>query len=139
MHRCVCVFDGTYYKITTTNYISKTSLYTTLQYENVVVFNSTLATTISCAIVCINICLLMFFQYCQLSHYIFWCNIRYHHFCQFNDYFVNICILMFLFFITIEIVGTFASTPFIDSSIVANVTIAYSKGVSKFVPKDGVT
>jgi hypothetical protein len=25
----VCVFDGTYYKITTTNYISKTSLYTT--------------------------------------------------------------------------------------------------------------
>jgi len=46
---------------------------------------------------------------------------------------------MFLFFITIEIVGTFASTPFIDSSIVANVTIAYSKGVSKFVPKDGVT
>ncbi len=29
MHRCVCVFDGTYYKITTTNYISKTSLYTT--------------------------------------------------------------------------------------------------------------
>ncbi len=29
MHRCVCVFDSTYYKITTTNYISKTSLYTT--------------------------------------------------------------------------------------------------------------
>jgi hypothetical protein len=28
MHRCVCVFDGTYYKITTTNYISKTSLHT---------------------------------------------------------------------------------------------------------------
>jgi hypothetical protein len=30
--RCtsVCVFDGTYYKITTTDYISKTSLYTTL-------------------------------------------------------------------------------------------------------------
>jgi hypothetical protein len=29
MHRCVCVcvFDGTYYKITTTNYISKTSLH----------------------------------------------------------------------------------------------------------------
>jgi hypothetical protein len=27
----VCVFDGTYYKITTTNYISKTSLYTTFQ------------------------------------------------------------------------------------------------------------
>ncbi len=26
----MCVFDGTYYKITTTNYISKTSLYTTL-------------------------------------------------------------------------------------------------------------
>jgi hypothetical protein len=26
----VCVFDGTYYKITTTNYTSKTSLYTTL-------------------------------------------------------------------------------------------------------------
>jgi hypothetical protein len=26
----VCVFDGTYYKITTTNYISRTSLYTTL-------------------------------------------------------------------------------------------------------------
>jgi hypothetical protein len=26
----VCVFDGTYYKITTTNYISKTSLYTTI-------------------------------------------------------------------------------------------------------------
>jgi hypothetical protein len=25
----VCVFDGTYYKITTTNYISKTSLYAT--------------------------------------------------------------------------------------------------------------
>jgi hypothetical protein len=25
----VCVFDGTYYKITTTNYISKTSLYNT--------------------------------------------------------------------------------------------------------------
>jgi hypothetical protein len=25
----VCVFDDTYYKITTTNYISKTSLYTT--------------------------------------------------------------------------------------------------------------
>jgi hypothetical protein len=25
----LCVFDGTYYKITTTNYISKTSLYTT--------------------------------------------------------------------------------------------------------------
>jgi len=25
----VCVFDGTYYKITITNYISKTSLYTT--------------------------------------------------------------------------------------------------------------
>ncbi len=25
----VCVFDGTYYKITTTNYISKTSLNTT--------------------------------------------------------------------------------------------------------------
>ncbi len=25
----VCVFDGTYYKITTTNYISKTSLYIT--------------------------------------------------------------------------------------------------------------
>ncbi len=25
----VCVFDSTYYKITTTNYISKTSLYTT--------------------------------------------------------------------------------------------------------------
>ncbi len=25
----MCVFDGTYYKITTTNYISKTSLYTT--------------------------------------------------------------------------------------------------------------
>jgi hypothetical protein len=31
MHRCVCVFDGTYYKITTTNYISKTSLYTTFR------------------------------------------------------------------------------------------------------------
>jgi hypothetical protein len=29
MHRCVCVFDYTYYKITITNYISKTSLYTT--------------------------------------------------------------------------------------------------------------
>jgi hypothetical protein len=29
MHRCV--FDGTYYKITTTNYISKTSLYTTFR------------------------------------------------------------------------------------------------------------
>ncbi len=28
--RGVCVFDSTYYKITTTNYISKTSLYTTL-------------------------------------------------------------------------------------------------------------
>ncbi len=27
----VCVFDGTYYKITTTNYISKTSLYTTFR------------------------------------------------------------------------------------------------------------
>ncbi len=27
----VCVFDGTYYKITTTNYISKTSLYSTLR------------------------------------------------------------------------------------------------------------
>jgi hypothetical protein len=26
----VRIFDGTYYKITTTNYISKTSLYTTL-------------------------------------------------------------------------------------------------------------
>ncbi len=26
----VCVFDGTYYKITTTKYISKTSLYTIL-------------------------------------------------------------------------------------------------------------
>jgi hypothetical protein len=26
----VCVFDGTYYKITTTNYIFNTSLYTTL-------------------------------------------------------------------------------------------------------------
>jgi hypothetical protein len=26
----VCLFDGTYYKIATTNYISKTSLYTTL-------------------------------------------------------------------------------------------------------------
>ncbi len=26
----VCVFDGTYYKITTTNYISKTFLYITL-------------------------------------------------------------------------------------------------------------
>ncbi len=31
MHRCVCVFDGTYYKITSTNYISKTSLYTTFR------------------------------------------------------------------------------------------------------------
>jgi len=31
MHKCVCVFDGTYYKITTTNYISKTSLYTTFR------------------------------------------------------------------------------------------------------------
>ncbi len=31
MHRCVCVFDGTYYKITTTNYISKTSPYTTFR------------------------------------------------------------------------------------------------------------
>ncbi len=31
MHRCVCVFDGTYYKITTTNYISKTSLHTTFR------------------------------------------------------------------------------------------------------------
>jgi len=29
MHRCVCVFDGTYYKITITNYIFKTSLYMT--------------------------------------------------------------------------------------------------------------
>ncbi len=27
----MCVFDGTYYKITTTNYISKTSLYTTFR------------------------------------------------------------------------------------------------------------
>ncbi len=27
----VCVFDSTYYKITTTNYISKTSLYTTFR------------------------------------------------------------------------------------------------------------
>jgi hypothetical protein len=27
----VCVFDGTYYKITTTNYISKTSLYITFR------------------------------------------------------------------------------------------------------------
>jgi hypothetical protein len=27
----VCVFDGTYYKITTTNYRSKTSLYTTFR------------------------------------------------------------------------------------------------------------
>jgi hypothetical protein len=27
----VCVFDGTYYKIITTNYISKTSLYTTFR------------------------------------------------------------------------------------------------------------
>jgi hypothetical protein len=27
----VCVFDGTYYKITPTNYIFKTSLYTTLR------------------------------------------------------------------------------------------------------------
>jgi hypothetical protein len=27
----VCAFDGTYYKITTTNYISKTSLYTTFR------------------------------------------------------------------------------------------------------------
>jgi hypothetical protein len=27
----VCVFDGTYYKITTTNYISKTSLYSTFR------------------------------------------------------------------------------------------------------------
>jgi len=27
----VCVFDGTYYKITITNYISKTSLYTTFR------------------------------------------------------------------------------------------------------------
>jgi hypothetical protein len=27
----VCVFDDTYYKITTTNYISKTSLYTTFR------------------------------------------------------------------------------------------------------------
>jgi hypothetical protein len=27
MHRCVCVFDYTCYKITTTNYIFKTSLY----------------------------------------------------------------------------------------------------------------
>ncbi len=27
----VCIFDGTYYKITTTNYISKTSLYTTFR------------------------------------------------------------------------------------------------------------
>jgi hypothetical protein len=26
-----CVFDGTYYKITITNYISKTSLYTTFR------------------------------------------------------------------------------------------------------------
>jgi hypothetical protein len=42
-------------------------------------------------------------------------------------------------FITIEIDGIFASTPFIGSSIVANVTIVDSKGVSKFVPKDGVT
>ncbi len=31
MHRCVSVFDGTYYKITTTNYIFKTSLYTTFR------------------------------------------------------------------------------------------------------------
>jgi hypothetical protein len=31
MHRCVCVFDGTYYKITSTNYISKTSLHTTFR------------------------------------------------------------------------------------------------------------
>jgi len=29
MHKCVYVFDNTYYKITTTNYISETSLYTT--------------------------------------------------------------------------------------------------------------
>ncbi len=137
----MCVFDGTYYKITTTNYISKTSLYTTtLQYENVVVFNSTLATTISCAIVCINICLLMFFQYCQLSHYIFGCNICYHHICQFNNYFVNICILMFLFFLSLlKLLEFLPQHLFIDSSIVANVTIAYSKGVSKFVPKDGIT
>ncbi len=27
----VCVFDGTYYKIRTTNYMSKTSLYTTFR------------------------------------------------------------------------------------------------------------
>jgi hypothetical protein len=27
----VCVFDSTYYKITTTNYISKTSLHTTFR------------------------------------------------------------------------------------------------------------
>jgi hypothetical protein len=27
----VCVFDGTYYRITTTNYISKTSLYVTFR------------------------------------------------------------------------------------------------------------
>jgi hypothetical protein len=31
LHICVCVFDGTYYKIKTTNYISKTSLYTTFR------------------------------------------------------------------------------------------------------------
>jgi hypothetical protein len=30
-HVCVCVFDSTYYNITTTNYISKTSLYTTFR------------------------------------------------------------------------------------------------------------
>jgi hypothetical protein len=41
---------------------------------------------------CINTCLLMFSQYHQLSHYIFWCNIGYHQICQFNNYFVNICI-----------------------------------------------
>jgi hypothetical protein len=34
MHRCVCVFDNTYYKITTTNYISKTSLYTTFRWAS---------------------------------------------------------------------------------------------------------
>ncbi len=47
--------------------------------------------------------------------------------------------MMFLFFISIEIVGIFAATPFIGSSIVVNVTIVNSKGVSKFVPKDVVT
>ncbi len=31
MHGCVCVYDSTYYKITTTNYISKISLYTTFR------------------------------------------------------------------------------------------------------------